>query len=117
MADPRVVIVTGSRTRRWQRQLYGVLDQIAAAVGRNQIVIRHGNNPAGADWWAHMWCMDRGLRPEQEDAMPADWGQYGRAAGMIRNRSMCRKGAYLCVAFLDWCRAPGCNAVPTAATA
>jgi hypothetical protein len=48
--------------------------------------------------------------------MPADWGQYGRAAGMIRNRNMCRKGAYLCVAFLDWCRAPGCNAVPTAAT-
>ena len=49
--------------------------------------------------------------------MPADWGQYGRAAGMIRNRNMCRKGAYLCVAFLDWCRAPGCHAVPTAATA
>jgi hypothetical protein len=105
MADPRVVIVTGSRTRRWQRQLYGVLDQIAAEVGRNQIVIRHGNNPAGADWWAHMWCDARRL------------GQYGRAAGMIRNRNMCRKGAYLCVAFLDWCRAPGCNAVPTAATA
>ena len=92
MADPRVVIVTGSRTWRWQRQLYGVLDQIAAEVGRDQIVIRHGNNPAGADWWAHMWCMDRGLRPEQEDAMPADWGQYGRAAGMIRSRNMCRKG-------------------------
>ncbi len=59
-----------------------------------------------------MWCMDRGLRPEQEDAMPADWGQYGRAAGMIRNRNMCRKGAYLCVAFLDWCRARAVTRCP-----
>ena len=117
MADPRVVIVTGSRTRRWQRQLYGVLDQIAAAVGRDQIVIRHGNNPARGGLVGTHVVHGPGLRPEQEDTMPADWGQYGRAAGMIRNRNMCRKGAYLCVAFLDWCRAPGCNAVPTAATA
>ena len=81
MADPRVVIVTGSRTWRWQRQLYGVLDQIAAEVGRDQIVIRHGNNPAGADWWAHMWCMDPACGQSRKTRCPPTGGSTaGRRA-------------------------------------
>lgn len=108
------VIVTGSRTWKWQSVVYQVLDDVAVMAGRDELIIRHGNNPAGADWWAHSWIKDRGLRRDQEDAMPADWGKYGRAAGMIRNDAMIYKGADLCTAFLDWCRTPTCRrrAVP-----
>lgn len=41
----------------------------------------------GADTLGEQYAMERGL---ELDAHPADWKQYGRAAGMIRNREMAK---------------------------
>jgi hypothetical protein len=53
----------------------------------------------GADYFAEMWCDRRHVAHEQ---YPADWEQYGKAAGMMRNRQMLEEGKPdLVVAFHD----------------
>lgn len=43
----------------------------------------------GADEQAHFWAMRKGI-PVKE--FPANWWDFGRAAGAIRNRQMLREG-------------------------
>ena len=51
----------------------------------------------GADRLGEQYAKERGLSIERH---PADWDQYGRSAGMIRNREMA-KAADSLVAFWD----------------
>lgn len=63
-----------------------------------EVVLVHGGAP-GADTLAHnIWTQHGGPHIEVH---PADWEQYGKAAGPIRNQEMVALGADLCLAFFD----------------
>ena len=96
------VIVTGSRT--WSGPvgtvlLRQVLDALADLAGwaKQELTIVHGACPTGADALAAEWARDMQYH---QLPFPADWEQYGKAAGFIRNGAMAISGADLCVAFL-----------------
>jgi hypothetical protein len=78
------VLVTGSRT--WVRPskvtvvLLGLLDEYG-----DRLVIVHGDCPRGVDAVARAWA---GWMHVQQEAYPADWSTYGRAAGHRRNAEM-----------------------------
>lgn len=57
----------------------------------------HGDCPTGADFYAREFCE---RHPEvTEERYPALWDKYGKAAGPIRNGTMCNLGADVCLAF------------------
>jgi hypothetical protein len=82
------VLVTSSRT--WDDGLYivRVLDELLAEHGL--LSLYHGACPSGGDAIADAWAVER----QQAGAnvlvhrFPANWGNYGRAAGMRRNAEM-----------------------------
>lgn len=86
------VIVCGSR--KWRDR-----DKIVARLADlpGDTVVVHGN-AAGADRIAHQEAQKLGLLVEPH---PADWRQYGKAAGPMRNEDMAAVGADLCIAFWD----------------
>lgn len=56
-----------------------------------------GADAMAEDWWRrHVWSPKQII---QIDHHPADWGQYGKAAGPIRNREMLNCEPDLIVAF------------------
>jgi hypothetical protein len=63
--------------------LTDALDRLHAR--RRIALLIHGACPSGADRVAGQWAEMRGV-PCQP--CRADWGQYGRAAGPVRNRAM-----------------------------
>jgi len=63
-------------------------------------VLVHGACATGADAAAHHWYETAGRDLGcTEVRCPADWDQYGKKAGPIRNREMVSKGADLVLAF------------------
>lgn len=97
------VLVTGSR--RWDRAdvIWACLDIIAseaAKVGEERLVVVHGC-AHGADTHADKWVR-RGGHPLAVTAerWPANWREYPRSAGILRNRRMVEAGADLCLAFV-----------------
>jgi hypothetical protein len=50
----------------------------------------------GADTQGEIWARSKGI---EVSAHPADWGQYGRAAGPIRNREMLKDKPDMVIAF------------------
>ena len=76
------VLVTGTRNYSDVGTLNAVLDDI-----RPVVVIEGAAR--GADDLAHEWAVSRGV---QNDRFPANWRQYGRAAGPIRNKQMLVEG-------------------------
>jgi hypothetical protein len=96
--ESRRVLVTGSRDWRKRRTIYGALSRIVTSVRQGRLVVIHGACPTGADaiadeWAKVVWAAD----PEPH---PADWKQYGKAAGPIRNQAMVDLGADICLAFI-----------------
>lgn len=98
------ILVTGSRD--WEgpiaehqvQQVLGKALDLSWALSRTHMILRHGACPTGADQCADRW----GLRRPREvlvEAYPADWKQYGKAAGFRRNEHMVSLGADLCIAF------------------
>lgn len=69
------------------------------------IVVVHGDCPTGADAMAEDFVLRSRafLRSKGYDIRtekhPADWNQYGRAAGPRRNKEMIALGADVCLAF------------------
>jgi hypothetical protein len=91
------ILVTGSRN--WN-DLDAIREAIlAATIGYRyeNVTIVHGA-ANGADTIASQ-IADK-LHMNQE-AYPADWKEYGRAAGPLRNQEMVDLGADLCLAFLQ----------------
>lgn len=90
------VLVCGSRTYSNRPLLRSRLDTLHVAYGFTHLI--HGN-ARGADIYAHFWAVDNKIHSHP---FKANWREFGRAAGTIRNTQMLREGKPdLCIAFVD----------------
>ena len=101
--------VCGGRDYFNRKKVGEVLDFVA----RNRDFILISGAATGADTLALDWAKTNNVRYEK---FPADWTQYGRAAGYIRNREMLNHGIDILIAFrggkgtknmVDICKAAG----------
>lgn len=76
------LLACGSRDWDNPQRMVEVLEELLEEWGFHTVV--HGE-AVGADRMAGSWAVSRGLR---EVPVLADWPQYGRSAGPIRNRKM-----------------------------
>lgn len=88
-----VVIVCGGRDYNDRASVFAVLDRTHDRVGIS--VVKHGQ-ARGADRLAGEWAGSRGITVQ---GFPADWDQFGKRAGILRNIEIAESGADLCVAF------------------
>lgn len=96
------ILVTGSRDWKSEYRVYDALDFYA---GSDPVVVQ-GECPTGADLMARKWCSASKVECVP---FPADWQQFGRKAGPIRNKAMVDAGADLCLAFIGACTSPRCS--------
>lgn len=108
MNAPYRVLVTGSRDWHDIAAVRAALADVLASLPPEQpLVVVHGDCQTGADVMAKAWalttftdaCTDDWERVTQE-AHPAAWHLHGRQAGPIRNASMVKRGAAVCLAFI-----------------
>lgn len=93
---PRI-LVCGSRTFSDRQIIWSKLNDIAAYYSGDVEVI-HGA-ASGADRIAGQWAEAYG---KPVHAYPADWNQYGKRAGFLRNTQMLEEGKPdAVVAFVD----------------
>lgn len=78
------VLVCGGRGYDDQQTVFAALDEYAAGA----TLIIAGGAP-GADTLAVRWAGSRNI---PSTVFPARWNEYGKAAGMIRNRQMLVEG-------------------------
>lgn len=93
------IIVTGSRHWKDVATIDAALYRWwwNLAEGGEEVVLVHGEcHLGGADIIARDIWRSHGLRDEPH---PADWKQWGKAAGPRRNREMCELGADILLAF------------------
>ncbi|MPV51056.1 DUF2493 domain-containing protein [Pseudactinotalea sp. HY160] len=90
------VLLTGSREWTDHDLVQTVLDDIRRSAAGVEVMLVHGNCPAGADRIADDYWRRLELPVETH---PADWDRYGRCAGPIRNARMVGLGAALCIGF------------------
>jgi hypothetical protein len=89
------VLVTGSRKWVDREAIYASMIAQWDEAGRGETTLVHGA-AKGADTLAASIAYELGWTVEP---YPADWDQFGRAAGPIRNALMVSKGADVCLAF------------------
>ena len=80
------ILVCGGRNYWNREELYRVLDAIHKAGPVTHAI--HGG-ATGADSLVGQWCASLGV---ECTAYPADWKEYGKAAGPIRNQQMLNQG-------------------------
>lgn len=110
------VLITGSRTFTNENLMRQAFNRVWATWQNyvpNPLLIA-GGAPNGADALAErLWrSTARNVR-----IMPADWNQYGKRAGFIRNQQMVDHAVQLreagvlvqCIAFLDACHRTQCT--------
>lgn len=96
---PIMVVVCGSRDWTDAETIRRRLNRLP----RNSLVITGGCR--GADQLAAALVPGASCRSE---VIPADWKQYGKAAGMIRNKAMIDRKPHLVIAFrLEHAPSPG----------
>lgn len=99
------VLVTGSRD--WPNPgvvhlaLEEAFDRATVQEGDSLIVV-HGGCPSGADAHADEWAhrLNRQGLPVEIEVHSADWEQFKKRAGFVRNAEMVNLGADLCLAFI-----------------
>lgn len=89
-----VWLISGGRKFADISFVFNSLDRIADQYGLPGL-IRHGN-ARGVDSLAELWAQSVGVPTDKNDA---DWEQYGKAAGPIRNTEMLEKGVDLGIFF------------------
>ena len=114
MEDKFAVIMCGSRTWRDQGAVNCEVKRLLARYG-SRLLIRHGDEPNGADKCIYLACEAYSVRHVEYCAAPprlshvphecfevvraSDWDRDGLDAGPIRNRAMRDAGAQGLVAF------------------
>ncbi len=94
------ILVTGSRDWSDRDTIAEVLLDACnkfKAYHQSEITLVSGGCPTGADAIAEELWKSWGGEVERH---PADWDQYGKRAGFIRNSEMVKLGADICVAFI-----------------
>lgn len=91
------VIVAGSRGFNDYAALQTVCDKLLAKKKQIHNIVIISGTARGADTLGEQYARERGYTVER---FPADWQQYGKAAGPIRNRLMARNADAL-IAFWD----------------
>lgn len=87
------ILITGGRDFYDQEMVFKTLDEIHSKSSISLVI--HGA-AKGADSLANQWAVDRSV---PVDACRPDWKRFGRAAGVIRNKTMLDKSPDLLVAF------------------
>lgn len=77
------VLVFGSRDWMFRDHIHTDMINLGMLIG--PYVVVHGACPNGADYFASSGAH---LMAAQQERYPADWKEYGKAAGPIRNREM-----------------------------
>lgn len=77
-----IVLITGGREYRNQREMFSVLDRLHKERGFTFLM--HGD-AKGADQMSHRWAKKNGVQPV---AMEALWDFYGKSDGIRRNGRM-----------------------------
>lgn len=92
------VLITGARDWEDEYPIDVIIAGLASlTTGSNdRLEIIHGDCPTGADSLADTWKDVVDVTP-----FPADWGQFKKGAGPIRNRQMLDQEPELVVAFHD----------------
>ncbi|MCM6776257.1 hypothetical protein NDR87_18815 [Nocardia sp. CDC159] len=89
----RLVIFMGTRINhlRLRRVVVAELEreQALAHEAAKALFVAVGDCPSGVDGYVRGWCAAHLARSDWR-VFEADWARYGRAAGPIRNRAMCR---------------------------
>ena len=88
------VIVAGSRNYTDREFLEMILDDVFPVCTYGAVVVQ--GFARGADRMAYEWAKSAGVGIE---TYVADWKQFGKSAGYIRNRAMVESGADLCLIF------------------
>ena len=97
------ILITGSRDWNSIADVFRLIETMIQIYNPPEVTIVHGAAPAGADHMAHQWVeVASEIMPYtiNEEAHPASWKEFGKAAGPIRNREMVDLGADLCLAFI-----------------
>ncbi len=89
------IIIAGSREFNNYDLLCSKMDYLISNTNKTVVVV--SGAARGADKLGERWAKERGYRVEQ---YPADWDQYGKRAGPIRNKQMAEHANAL-VAFWD----------------
>ena len=89
-----MIIVCGGRDFSDRYSLFAALDALHDKRGVTKIA--QGQCPTGADAMAVEWAADRGIRCI---GFKANWAEFGRKAGPMRNQQMADYGADGLVAF------------------
>jgi hypothetical protein len=91
------VIVTGGREYSDRAKVNEILDDLLFKH-RLLVIIEGGCRPRGADHLAAKWA-EAMLPEDQHETHFANWTEYGKMAGHLRNFHMASLGANLCIAF------------------
>ncbi len=87
------ILVCGGRFYANEKKVFNVLDKAKSVFGEVHII--HGA-ASGADTLAQKWATSRNV---PFTAFPADWKQYNKRAGFIRNMQMLQAKPDLVIAF------------------
>ncbi len=91
------ILITGSRTWTDKVTIAQAIREAWLFAGRPYgVVVVHGG-ARGADYIADVYAKRLGFSVEVHEA---DWPNFGKAAGYIRNKEMVDAGADVCLAFI-----------------
>lgn len=86
------ILVCGGRFYKDRDKVYHTLKTYIEDINAENIVIIHGD-ARGADRLASDFAFEHKYKYNiEEQAFPANWGEYGRSAGYYRNLQMLEEG-------------------------
>lgn len=101
------IVCSGSRHFHNMHVISEVLERVTHEMYPQSFFIVHGDCKTGADALVQRYAYRVGNWPIVR--YPADWHQYGNAAGTVRNKQMIDEGCDVLLAFITECRKPDCQ--------